>query len=317
VLPVLAALGSALLVAIANVLQHRAGHGPVERRLGQVLRHPLWVFGALTGVAGFALHVLALSGGALALVQPLLVCGLLFALPLNSALERRAVRAAELAAAAAVVVGLAVFQLTARPATGTSSADPRALAWCVAVTVAVVGVSLACSVVRPKHRATWLGLGAGIGFGLAAGLVKSAVGLFARHGVSALTSWTPYAFVVVVTVSIVVGQYAFNAGPLARSLPILTIVDPLVSVAIGSVAFGETVSSGLWPVTGQLLGFSLMSIGVLALCRPTDPEQPEPAPCARSGVGHDRPSPLPSSHVGSSQVAQSLAGDAYETAAAP
>jgi drug/metabolite transporter (DMT)-like permease len=287
-LSVVAALGSALLVAVANVLQHRAGHGPTERGLGQVLRHPLWIFGAVAGVAGFVLHVVALSGGALALVQPLLVCGLLFAIPLNSALERRAIRASELGAAAVVVSGLALFQLTARPAAGRPLADPRALAWCAAGTAAVVGLGLACAARSPKHRATWLGLCAGVGFGLAAALVKSSVGVLTSHGLSVLTAWTSYAFVVVVTLAIAIGQLAFNAGPLALSLPILTIADPVVSVLIGSAAFAETVSSGGWSVAGQVIGFALMSIGVRSLCRRTDRPPSGAAAGARARTGRDQ-----------------------------
>jgi drug/metabolite transporter (DMT)-like permease len=283
VLAVLAALGSALLVAVANVLQHRAGHGPAKRPLGQVLRHPLWLFGALAGVAGFALHVVALSSGALAFVQPLLVCGLLFALPLSHALDRRMMHTAELAAAAAVVCGLALFQLTAHPAAGRSYPDLRVLAWCVAATVSVTGVGLAFAARRPAGRAAWLGLCTGVAYGLTAALVKATVGGFTSQGLAVLASWPPYAFVVIVTVAIALNQLAFNAGPLPVSLPILTIVDPLVSVAIGAIAFGETVSSGAWPMTGQVAGFALMSVGVRTLCRPS--ERAETRAAAAPGCG--------------------------------
>lgn len=282
-LAVLAALGSALLVAIANVLQHRAGHGPTKRPLGQVLRHPLWLFGALAGVAGFALHVVALSSGALAFVQPLLVCGLLFALPLSHALERRIIRGAEFAAAASVVCGLALFQLTAHPAAGRPYPDLRVLGWCVAAAGGVTGVGLAFAARRPGGRAAWLGLCTGVGYGLAAALVKATVGGFASHGLAVLASWPPYAFVVVVTVAIAMNQLAFNAGPLAVSLPILTIVDPLVSVAIGAIAFGETGTSGAWPMTGQVAGFAMMSVGVRTLCRSS--EQSETPAATAPGHG--------------------------------
>ncbi|MDQ1747382.1 MAG: hypothetical protein QOD07_1645 [Frankiaceae bacterium] len=293
-LAVLAALGSALLVAVANVLQHRAGHGPTKRGLGQVLRQPLWLVGALTGVAGFALHVVALSSGALALVQPLLVCGLLFALPLSHALDRHMIRGAELAAAAAVVCGLAVFQLTAHPATGRAFPDVSMLGWCAAASIGVTGVGLAIAARRRSGRAAWLGLCAGVGYGLAAALVKATVGGFTGQGVAVLASWPPYAFVVAVTVAIALNQLAFNAGPLAVSLPILTIVDPLVSVAIGAIAFGETLSSGAWPMTGQVLGFTLMSLGVRRLCRSSDrSETGAPAPNGRETVEHTNAAAFP------------------------
>jgi len=83
-----AALGSALFLAVASVLQHRAGHDTAAVALWQVLKRPVWLAGAGAGLAGFCLHVLALSGGRLSVVQPLLVSALLFALPLSRMLTR-------------------------------------------------------------------------------------------------------------------------------------------------------------------------------------------------------------------------------------
>jgi hypothetical protein len=94
-----------------------------------------------------------------------------------------------------------------------------------------------------NYRASWLGFCAGVAYGLVAALLKSSVGLFAVDHLAVFTSWPLYAFVVLAGGAIAVNQLAFNAGPLASSLPLVTIVDPVVSVAIGAVAFGETTAS--------------------------------------------------------------------------
>jgi hypothetical protein len=209
----------------------------------------------------------ALSSGSLSVVQPLLVTGLLFALPLSRMLERRAIHPADVSASAAVVLGLMIFQLTAQAANGRSTANLEVLAWCVAVGLAVCGVALVAAARHAKHRASWLGFCAGAAYGLLAGLLKSSVGVFAVVGVGVLSSWPLYAFVVVVAGAIAVNQLAFNAGPLASSLPLITIVDPVVSIAIGAVAFGETTASSPLLVLGQIGGFALMSLGVVVLSR--------------------------------------------------
>src|SRR6266566_9014384 len=114
-MPVLAALGAALLYALASVLQQRAaGEAPAERSLrlrllvGLIAR-PMWVIGILADGAGFVLQFVALDHGSLVLVQPLLVSGLLFALPLGAFLSRSALRPADWLGAALVVTGLSVF----------------------------------------------------------------------------------------------------------------------------------------------------------------------------------------------------------------
>jgi drug/metabolite transporter (DMT)-like permease len=265
-LAVLSALGSALLVAIASVLQHRAGNGSDAPRLRQVLARPVWIWGSLAGIAGFALHLVALSHGALSVVQPLLVTGLLFALPMSRALDRHPVRLGDVAAAGAVVSGLALFQLTARPSAGRSVADLPVLGWCGGVAAAVIGIVLVLSARRRRDRAVWLGLCTGIAYGVVAALLKSALGVLAADGIAAtLATWPLYGFAVLVGAAIVINQLAFNAGPLAQSLPLITIVDPVVSVVVGAMAFGETVSSSAGSVIGQVFGFVGMSVGVMFL----------------------------------------------------
>lgn len=146
---VVAALGSALVLAVGSVLQHRAGYGPQKLTLRRIWRHPLWVLGAAAGLLAVALHIVALDHGALSVVQPLLVSGLLFALPINRALEHRPIHVADLAAAGAVVLGLATFQLTARPSAGRAVADVSALAWSTGSTLIIVAAGIAAAIRAP------------------------------------------------------------------------------------------------------------------------------------------------------------------------
>lgn len=97
------------------VLQHRASAASSSvlflrpRLLGHLLTRPLWLAGVALGAVGLSLHVLALDLGALALVQPLLVASLLFALPFSAWLNRRRPAAGEWGWAAATVLALGAF----------------------------------------------------------------------------------------------------------------------------------------------------------------------------------------------------------------
>jgi len=83
-----------------------------------------------------------------------------------------------------------------------------------------------------------------------------------------------YALLVVGAASIALNQAAFNSGPLAVSLPMLTIADPVVAVIVGAVVFGEQTASAPALLAGQLLGFFVMTGGVVVLAR----SAPAPAP---------------------------------------
>src|SRR3954453_2114260 len=119
---VIAALASAFCFALAAALQQREAlavnvPGVANLRLlTQLGRRPLWLAGVGCDIVSVALHVLALSLATLAVVQPLGVTGIVFAIPLAAVLRRKRIRGSEIAAAAAVAVGLVVFLRSLTPA---------------------------------------------------------------------------------------------------------------------------------------------------------------------------------------------------------
>jgi hypothetical protein len=65
----------------------------------------------------------------------------------------------------------------------------------------------------------------------------------------------------------VLSQSAFQAGPLDASLPTLSATDPVVSVVIGAVAFGESVRSGLFATTFEVISLTAVVVGIFMLGR--------------------------------------------------
>ena len=88
------ALSAACAFAVSNALQHRAASGvprgvsKVGRVLLHLARNPWWLTGTLLSFIGMLLHASALRWGSLAFVQPLLLVGLVLAIPVRAALER-------------------------------------------------------------------------------------------------------------------------------------------------------------------------------------------------------------------------------------
>jgi drug/metabolite transporter (DMT)-like permease len=294
ILATLAALMAAGLFAVASALQHRSAGlvsgtgGPVElgRFVVATARHPFWLLGSVADVVGLALHAFALKEGPLTLVQPLLVTGVVFALPLRQLLERRRPGRAELLWAAALAIGLVVFLLAATPANGTTSA-PDPIPTVVSAAAIAIGMAI-CAVVGwrtdGERSAATLGVGAGLAFAGTAGLLKQVMDELGHGLGSVVTTWPLYVLLVVGAAGLVLNQLAFRAGPLRASLPAITTVDPIASLVIGVAVFDEHFRRTAVAITGETIGLAIVVAAVLALTR-SDPT-PQAARSGSAGPVH-------------------------------
>ena len=120
-LAVMVAIAAAALFALSTSLQHHSATGtPAHVRRGHQLiwhlvRHPRWLAGQATSVLAFGLHATALKLGTLTVVQPVLVSGLVFTLPVRALMDRRRPTRAELLGAVVTACGLGLFLVVARP----------------------------------------------------------------------------------------------------------------------------------------------------------------------------------------------------------
>ncbi|GAC1610753.1 MAG: hypothetical protein NVS3B26_19320 [Mycobacteriales bacterium] len=198
-LVVVLSLGSALFSSISTTLKKAAAnrtpvvHGGGLGALGRFARgtatNPLWLGALLADLGGVGLQVTALHFGALALVQPLLVSGLLFALLLrhvgNWRISRQEVSWAGLLAAC--LIG---FLALSGAVTGSQSAHADHGAAIIAALAAGAAVLLcllaAQRLTPPAGRAALIGAAVGAIYATTAALIKSATGVLAQHGLLAL-----------------------------------------------------------------------------------------------------------------------------------
>ena len=278
---VLAALGAAICFAVAAVLQQAAASAQAPdlslrpQLLVNLARQPRWLLGNLASVGGYVLQFLALERGSLALVEPLLVASLVIALPLGAALEHRRLRHSEWAPALMIVVALAWFLLAAQPGPGA----PRAAAvdWIVLaiVTATVVGLCVRYASVAGRRRALLPAIASGLLLGLTGALTEVTGHTLATRGLGhVLTSGAPYALIVVSVGGFLLNQSAFQAGALRWSLPVMTILEPLVAIMIGEFMFGEHIATSFAARLGEIIGLVLMTVGIVLLSRGALP-QPE------------------------------------------
>lgn len=269
-----AALGSALSYATAGVLQHRvARQAPPSKGLhldlvAHLATRPAWLVGQLVGIPAFGLHAFALSAGPLALVQPLLVSGLLLALPASVALEHRHPSISEWVWAVILVGALGAFLGAGHPTAGHAPSDTDRLAVLSIAGAAIAAGIITSTRVMSTHRAALLGAAGGIGFGITASLLKEAINLAAgADPLRLFASWPLYLLAAVGLPSVVVTQVAYHSGPLAASLPPLTIINPIAAVAIGVLAFHEHVAHSPSAIAAEVISAAVMTAAVTQLAR--------------------------------------------------
>ncbi|HUA29723.1 MAG TPA: DMT family transporter [Streptosporangiaceae bacterium] len=254
---VVCAIAAGACFASAGVLQqHMASTRPPEdelspRLLAGLAREPLWLAGIGLAFLAFVLESVALAFGPLVLVQPLIVTELLAALPISMRLRGMRMGRREWLGALAVTFGLCVGLVSASPRAGVAA--PPLDAWMPALAGASALAGLA--VVAGRHvcgpaRSSLYAAAAGIVLATQAGLLKSVIALFQRGLVPAFSSWQLWGMVAASVIGLLLVQSAYQAGPLAASMPVIDAVNTAVAIILGAVLFREQIRTGLW-----LLGF--------------------------------------------------------------
>ncbi|MGW5359303.1 DMT family transporter [Actinopolymorpha pittospori] len=287
-----AALASACGFALSTSLQHRVAgtapvhvRGPVQTLLHLLLR-PLWVLGAIVGALSLGLNAVALNLGALALVQPLMVAGVVLAVPVRAAMDRRYPSGRELVAVSLAALGLAAFTVVVDPTPGTAP-----LANSPAVGFTVLGLAIVagavCTVTRhkkPGTRALALGAAAGIFFGLTAALLKLLTQQLHTEGLWATAAgWPLWAMAGAGICGLAINQCAYRIAPLSGSMPVVNVVDVLIAVTLGWLLFGEVPAHSAVGLVVQVGALACMGIGLRLIVRahsagPNPPEPPSNTP---------------------------------------
>jgi drug/metabolite transporter (DMT)-like permease len=283
------ALVAAFLFALAAALQQKgalnlpeislAKPGSLVRLLGQTM----WLVGTLALFAGYLFQAAALDRGRLAIIQPLLVTTVVFALPLGYFLTRQHVGRREVIGAGVILLGLALFAYFGDPAGGTD--DGPAGEWAVAIgVIAVAGAVLLAFGGRggPTMKAAIYGTVAGMLFGLSAALTKPVVESL-HDGISELLSnWETYVLAVAGVLGFILQQVSLGTGRLAPSVATVSVANPIVGILLGILILDERLSRPAWHVVVACIGLGLALVGavVISLAREAKPGTAQAPPRA-------------------------------------
>ena len=239
----------------------------------RLLRNPRWMLGLLLLCLGMVMNAIALVSAPLTVVQPIGAIALVITTVVNAKDQGLSINRATVVAITACVTGSALFVLLAVNVTQenhhVNAEDELTIVLLLALAVGLFG-TLA---VLFKHRmsAFIYIVGAGVLFGFVAVLTRiigkhllDPNGLFllnvqwytliAIAAAGGLGSW----FV----------QSAYSGGPPDLVIAGLTVVDPMVGIAIGIVILGE-LRPDVQPVMAisMAAAASLAIVGVIALSR--------------------------------------------------
>lgn len=266
-----AVLAGASIAAGGVIQQREASRRPSDERMSltllrRLLTDRMWLLGIALAGLSYGFQAVALTFGPLALVQPLIVSELLFAVPVSVRLRHLRLRARDWAAVASVIAGLTVGIIAANPQRG-QPLQPFSAWWPVLLGVAAVsgGAVLGTRFLRGPARATAFALGGAVAMALQSALYDSTIQLLRTQLWGVFLHWETYALVIVSILGMFLIQNAFQAGPLAASTPVIDAVLPLAAIALGVALFGEHVRPGPIPLIGTGLGIVFLIGGIIAL----------------------------------------------------
>jgi drug/metabolite transporter (DMT)-like permease len=286
VIAVLVSLAAAVLFGISDIVEQRSTHEVPERRalsprlLLDLSRKPRWVVAIGVNVVANVLQVVALHFGALALVQPILVCDLIFAVGFSMALGHRRPDWVIAGGSVLCAAGLGAFLAIARPGGGhTTVRFATFLPLALVLAAAVAGCLVAAQLGPRRIRPLWLATACGIDFGVNAFLLKLVPNTLPAGFSDPLRQWPLYVVVITGPAGFLLSQDAYQAGTLiAPVLAIITAVDPLISIGVAYAWLDETITSSPLAMAGAALSLAVMTGGIYALAHRAPQAAPRSSP---------------------------------------
>lgn len=293
-LAILIMLLSTLVYSISYVLQHKGTTESVDSEgndagFKKLAKHPAWLTGAILFYVAGAIHLVALSLGSLAVVQPLIVTELIFIPPIAAIISKIKVPGRDWMWILAVSAALAAFLIVAQPTEGERLSTN--LQWVVTLGVLFVAFGVLFAIGRklaPTPRAAVLGTATGI---INAMYVLAAKGVFGGPPIGL--------FIILAVIAIFsalggVGfaTYAFRSGPVTVSSAAMIVVNPIVATIAAIYLFEVSINDAPWQILLIAIAIIVVVVGIIQLSRSeavhgeaedSDPDHPITQP----------PAPLP------------------------
>ena len=301
-------VASAVVYGTSIVVQHRVAQQHADegeesaKGLVRLVKHPIFLLAIAGDFIGFILNIVALSAGAVVVIQPLVVLMLPVALAVGYLMGGPRPTRSHYLGCVGVLGGLGVFlALIGHPST---EHVPRSRTTVMALVGILVIGGLLVLVVSGRNRlirGAMYGAVAGSFFGTLAVMVDAASDRVSDRGLGAL--FTTHRGLVALIGIIVLGaagialtQLSFQVGALGATLPANLAADPAMGVIFGAVLLREHIPLSVPHLIGYVFCLSAVVAGAIRLARPRDDggtacDAPAASPVTAADAGataHDR-----------------------------
>jgi drug/metabolite transporter (DMT)-like permease len=242
--------------------------GGSPKAFASLLTNTVWLVGLGAQLVGVVLQAAALDRGRVAIIQPLLVTTVIWAMPLGYFLTNQTITRRHIFGAAVVVAGLAIFASFGDPAGGVDNAPGSA--WLSAFVI--LGAICACLLLFGRRgdlsaQAAVYGTIAGIMYGVSATLMKPVVEQLHSDGfASVLGSWELWVMAIGGLGGFYIQQISLATGKLVTSVATVSVTNPVVSVLLGVLVLQERLDQPpAWHVVLAILGLGLSLFGAVLI----------------------------------------------------
>ena len=280
---------AAVLLALGTQFQHggvalvneRSGHegktGLSIRQLTALLARPSWVIGTLLLGLAVVLQLTSLTLAPITVVQPLGAIALVITAIVNSRISGVPLDRISIRSIVVCIGGVAVFVTIAAMVTKKHPITATQLSIVLIILSVVLAVFITLFVVmrRRAPKPIFYVVAAGVLFGFVVTLANVVIGRvqtilqkeFEFSSADILTVLCVVGLILAALLGTYFVQTAYSSNPPDLVVAGLTVIDPIIAVAIGIIVLGEAAGAPLWAVFAFIAAGGCAVWGVTSLSR--------------------------------------------------
>ncbi|MGA1838956.1 DMT family transporter [Herbiconiux sp. 11R-BC] len=255
-------------VAKVEANTHDVEKGLSVRQMLALLGRPSWVIGTLMLGLAIVFQLTSLGFSPIIVVQPLGAVALVITAVLNSRVSHVKLNRSSVVSVVLCVGGVGAFVLVAAFTAVDKPVTTRDLVVILIVLAVVLALfAVAFGVLRKRFKAIAYIVGAGVLYGFVATLAKVVISRVFQAEIDWLALLALAGLLSAAALGGYFVQNAYASGPPDLVIAGLTVIDPLVAVAIGIVVLGEASQAPPWALVAYLAFGAVAILGVFGLAR--------------------------------------------------